>query len=328
MLRQPVDAQNNPLVTTAGPGSWQAVQTDPTGGCGLVVANSAALPAPQPIASGLNQLLPSSEPPATIVSLPALSNNEPTTPGLPAADIGLMAPQITELLPNPLGTSNDSTDEYIELYNANDSPFDLTGFALQSGLTTLHSYLFPHGLSLQPHSFTTFYATQTKLTLSNSGSQVKLIDPLGNSITASDPYSTALDGQAWAFANGVWYWSTQPTPSAANIITQPTAKLPPGSKASSTAAKAKRSGSTKSATNAKKLKTVVPKTKSAAVTKPAAVPIHPWVLALAGGLALLYGVYEYRNDLANHLRKLGTNLGLGQRFGSQATRRRSDRTSE
>ena len=28
-------------------------------------------------------------------------------------------------------------------------------------------------------------------------------------------------------------------------------------------------------------------------------PNHPAVLALAAGLALLYGAYEYRHDLAN-----------------------------
>jgi hypothetical protein len=327
LLRQPVDTQNNPLVATAGAGSWQAVQADPAGGCGLVIANTPTLTAPQPIASGLNQLLPSSEPPATIVNQPTPKPDATTTPGLPVADIGLMAPQITELLPNPIGTGNDSSDEYIELYNANDSAFDLGGFALQSGLTTLHSYAFPNGASLPPHGFTAFYASQTKLTLSNTGSQVKVIDPLGNSITASDPYSSAVDGQAWAFASGAWYWTTQPTPNAANVITQPVAKVTRVSKAASTSTKAKSSGSVKSVTT-KKLKTVVPKTQSAAITKPAAVPIHPWVLALAGVLALLYGVYEYRNDLANHLRKLGANVGFGPRFGAKATRRRSDRTSE
>jgi hypothetical protein len=313
LFRQPVDAQNNPLVATVGAGSWQAVQPDPAGGCGLVIANTPALTAAQPVASGLNQLLPSSEPPA---------------PSLPSADIGLMAPQITELLPNPLGTGNDSTDEYIELYNANDSAFDLSNFALQSGLTTLHSYVFPSGASLAPRSFTAFYANQTKLTLSNSGSQAKLIDPLGNSISASDPYSNAVDGQAWAFANGAWYWTTQPTPDAANVITQPVAKSTRSTKAAITSAKAKSAGSVKSASSSKKLKTVAPKAQSAAVTKPAAVPIHPWVLALAGSLALLYGVYEYRNDLANYVRKLGANLGIGQHPGAEATRRRSDRTHE
>lgn len=251
LLRQPVDAQNNPIVASPGVGSWQAVQPDATSSCSLVTTITAAVNTLQPVASGLNQLLPSSEPPATIVSVSAPSNNVATTPSLPAADIGLMAPQITELVPNPLGTGNDSSDEYIELYNANDSAFDLSGFALQSGLTTLHSYLFLDGASLPPHSFTAFYASKTKLTLSNSGSQVKLLDPLSNSIAATDPYSLAADGQAWAFANGTWYWTTQPTPNAANVITQPAAKSTHAAKATGSSLKAKGTGSIKVASSTK-----------------------------------------------------------------------------
>ncbi len=320
LQRKPVDAQNNPLVSAAGVGSWQAIQPDPANSCGLVSANGAAA---GPVASGLSQLLPASEPPATIVNLdtPAAV----PTASLPAADIGLMAPQITELLPNPLGTGTDATDEYIELYNANDVAFDLSGFVLQSGLTALHSYAYPAGSSLAPHSFTAFYASLTKLTLSNSGSQVKLLDPLGNSIAASDVYGMAVDGQAWALANGKWYWTTQPTPSASNVINQPPVKA---TKASSAASKSKTSSAGKPVSATKKLKTTAAASKTAAATTQPSIPIHPRELALVGSLALLYGIYEYRKDLANQLRKLRTNLGAGGGYWSKVTRRRGDRTGE
>ena len=316
LQRQPVDAKNNPLVTAPGSGSWQAVQPDPATACGLVSTTST----PTPVVTGLSQLLPTSEPPATIVSASASDDVAPQ-PSLPASDIGLMAPQITELLPNPVGTGNDSTDEYVELYNGNDVAFDLSGFTLQTGLTTLHSYVFPAGSSLAPQSFTAFYAEQTKLTLSNSGSQATLLDPLGNSVATTDAYGTAVDGQSWALANGSWYWTTQVTPGTANIINQPQVKA---AKVSSKVAKSKNSGTVKAASTTKKLKTVTPTAKTAVAAAPAAVPIHPWMLALVGSLALLYGIYEYRKDLANYVRKLGSKLGFGRKDRPESARRRGD----
>jgi hypothetical protein len=316
LLRQPVDAQNNPAITLPGNGTWQAVQPDPVSACALVSASGAISTR---VASGLSQLLPASEPPATILSLDA-----PTaTANLPATDIGLMAPQITELLPNPLGTGNDSTDEYIELYNANDASFDLTGFSLQSGLTTLHSYSFPEGSNLAPRTFTAFYASTTKLTLSNASGKVTLLDPSANSVASTEAYGTATDGQAWAMANGTWYWTTQPTPSAANIIKQPVAKV---SKASTTT-KSRTTSATKHITT-KKLTTTPAAASSSATANQPRVPIHSWELALVGGLALLYGIYEYRKDLASYLRKLRRNFGLGGRAWSKLAWWRGDRAGE
>jgi len=316
LQRQPVDSKNNPLVTTPGAGSWLAVQPDPATACGLVSATNTSAP----VVSGLNQLLPATEPPATIVNALA-GDDAPPALSLSAADIGLMAPQITELLPNPVGTGNDGTDEYVELYNGNDVAFDLSGFMLQTGLTTLHSYVFPVGSSLPPQSFTAFYAEQTKLTLSNSGSQATLLDPLGNSIATTDPYGTTVDGQSWALAKGSWYWTTQPTPSAANVINMPPVKT---TKASSHTTKPKSSSGVKAASTTKKLKTVAPTAATAATAAPAAVPIHPWELALVGSLALLYGIYEYRKDLANNLRKLGAKLGVGRSNRPEVEGRRGD----
>lgn len=61
---------------------------------------------------------------------------------------GLIAPQITELLPNPAGTGTDATDEFIELYNPNSITYDISGYTMQTGLTTKHSYIFPEGTIL------------------------------------------------------------------------------------------------------------------------------------------------------------------------------------
>jgi hypothetical protein len=284
LMRQPVDNGGNPVVDSAGTGNWQTVQPDPNNACNLVTATGFSS-----VTSGLSQLLPPTEPPATIVNLAEPDIN--ATPTIPAADIGLTAPTITELLPNPDGTGNDSTDEYIELYNPNSKTFDLSGFTLQTGTKTFRNYTLPSGTSLPPQSFTAFYSETTGLSLSNTGSQAKLLDPLGNSISASDVYGTAKDGQAWAKAKGKWYWTTAPTPNAANVIKQPMASKKSGTK-------------TKSKTTPAKSNSSKPVTTSSYSNSAETTPVHTWTLALVVGVAILYALYEYRSDLANRVFQL------------------------
>ncbi|HEY5152490.1 MAG TPA: lamin tail domain-containing protein [Candidatus Saccharimonadales bacterium] len=293
--RQPTDLHNNPAVNTAGSGSWKTVQPDGTNACNLTSAtdNSGSVP------TGLTQLLPAAEPPVTILS----SDDGGTTAtaaaaGLPAADIGLMAPTVTELLPNPAGTGNDTTDEFIELYNPNAASFDLSGFSLQVGTTALHNYKFPTGTGLPPHSFTPFYSALTGLSLSNTAGQAKLLDPFGNSISATGVYDTAKDGLSWSLANGKWYWTTRLTPGTANVINQSPPAKKAGAKTSS------KSQASKPATKSKKAKTAGLTTGSSYQDQPAATPIHVWTLALVAVAALLYGAYEYRADLANRIYQL------------------------
>ncbi|HSW85375.1 MAG TPA: lamin tail domain-containing protein [Candidatus Saccharimonadales bacterium] len=291
LQRQPLNSDKNPLVVTPGAGSWLAVQPDSSNPCTLVNSGNNTV-----IQSGLNQLLPAVEPPS---SIEALNGTETagiaSTAGvMPTADIGLAAPTLTELLPNPIGTGNDSRDEFIELYNSNNARFDLSGFSLQVGTTSLHNYTFPADSFLEPHSLRAFYSLQTGLSLSNSGGQAKLIDPFGNSISSSAIYSTAKDGQAWALANSKWFWTTKPTPNATNIINQPVTL--------------KKSSSKTSKTKVSKIKATKP-TKLKAETTAASEAsgplnlgaVHLWTLALIAGLALLYVAYEYRADVANRI---------------------------
>ncbi len=297
LQRLPVDIGNNPAITLPGAGTWQAVQPSGSNACELVTTNGAPVGTP----SGLGQLLPTSEPPATILAADS-GSGQAASASLPAADIGLMAPSVTELLPNPIGTGNDDTDEFIEIYNPNAKNFDLSGFGLQVGATTLHTYTFPAGTSLPANSFTAFYSATTKLSLSNTSGQAKLLDPFGSSISSSGVYDTAKDGVAWALAKGKWYWTTEPTPGKSNVIKQP----PTTSKKASSK---KSSSKVKSASDIKRVKT----TNAAATTSGsddagAFTPVHLWTLAIVGGLALLYGAYEYRADMANYLHQLRGNL--------------------
>jgi hypothetical protein len=253
----------------------------------------------RPVPTGFSgQLLPGAEPPATIVNI--TNGNGSSAPTMPAADLGLKAPSITELLPNPAGTGNDGTDEFIELYNSNAKNFDLNGFVLQTGATKLHNFTIPPGTNLPAHGFLVFYSSKTKLSMSNTSGQARLLDPFGRSVSASAAYGTAKDGQAWALANGKWYWTTAPTPGKANVIKQLVATKKTDKKAAS---------SSKS-TAAKNAASLGGNDQSDGL---AGSPVRPAVLAIIGGLALLYGAYEYRADLANYLHQFRRNAAARRR---------------
>lgn len=230
---------------------------------------------------------------------------------------GLEPPMITELLPNPALPLKDETDEYIELYNPNDAPFDLKGYTLEVGTSTLKSFTFSSSTVLAPLDYQVFYSADTRLALTNTGSQVRLLDPADALLSETLPYTSAAEGAVWAFHNGSWQWSSQASPNTENIIAalvgtfkavaapKTTAKK---SAAKTTSAKVKGANKTKtkSAAKTKTKKAKKPKVATVAQTsaKPPRAPIHPGVLVTVVGIAVLYALYEYRHDLQNRIYKL------------------------
>jgi hypothetical protein len=202
----------------------------------------------------------------------------------------LAAPQVSEVLPNSAPPQTDADNEFIELYNSNSKPFDLSGFILQVGTTTIHKYTFPDGTTIEPKAFSAFYSSDTGLSLSNSEGRVAFLDPGGNTLGKTDEYVNAKDGYAWVRADGLWQWTTKPTPGAANVI------IAPSSAGSSS--KSASGGSVKGANTSAGASPTAPSAAEANTTQ-----VHPLVLAGIGSAALLYALYEYRYDLANQLYK-------------------------
>lgn len=299
LLRQPLAGNGGPQIAMASSGSWQAVAPDATNPCTL---NTVATQTPlSSLGSNPGNTLGTGAPaPASIIHVNDDEDGDNMTPTLPAADIGLNAPQITELLPNPAGSGNDDTDEFIELYNPNDAGFDLSGFVLQTGTTSKHKYTFPQGTLLPAKGFVAFYSGDTGLSLSNTTSMAELLDPFGNIIAATDAYKTAKDGLTWASANGKWYWTTIATPGVSNTIKQAVAKTSSTSKVASTASAVKSASTSKVATNAAN-------TAGSVEEEATKTPLHPVMLAAVVALAVGYGVYEYRHDLANAVHKFRSN---------------------
>lgn len=248
---------------------WQKAAASATDPCVLQVGGAAA--------DSSNLKRSTVSPPATITSLA-------TTAGL--ANKGLLAPQISEILPDPKAPQTDAKHEFIEIYNPNGKAFDLSGYQIESGLTAKRRFSFGQGTSLKARGFSVFYSEHTKISLTNSGGQAKLLDPSGAVVSQSGQYDKAQPAISWALADGQWYWTDKPTPGAANNIQQASAAnnpTPAGQvKGSSLAANANQAP-------------------GSAASK--AGPLHPAILAGVGSLALLYGLYEYRYDLANLLEK-------------------------
>jgi hypothetical protein len=256
----------------------------------------------------------SDSPPST--TIPAESDQEEPegdadVPTIPLGNRGLRAPQLSELLPNPGTPLADDADEFIELYNPNDAAFDLSGYVLETGITTKRRFTFTSGTMLPPKSFTAFFSSGTNIALSNTTGQVRLIDPLGVVLVESDPYGLAKDNQSWLLANGTWQWTAHPTPGSMNILIAPASK-----KTTKTTTATMPSSASKKTTAVKTASTAKTKETPASDDKPAVsnaastasrMPLHPLVLALVGGFALLYGAYEYRKDLANKFYQLRSN---------------------
>ncbi len=173
--------------------------------------------APAPILWQPNPALTDSDAPID----PIADNPDPTTDD-PVTTNDQIAPQITELLPNPASPQTDADDEFIEPYNpSTTSDFNLKGYTLEVGTTTLHDFTFTSDTIVPAASYLAFTSAQTGLAMSNSGGQARLLSPMGQVLNQTASYTTAADGQAWALdaADATWYWTTAPTPGAVNIIT-------------------------------------------------------------------------------------------------------------
>ena len=223
---------------------------------------------------------------------------------------------ITELFADPASPQTDADDEFVELYNPGNTPIDLSGYVLQTGLTYSHSYIIA-SLELAAHQYQTLPAHETGLALSNSGSRARIVGPSGKVLYETAAYEKALEGQSFSLGDdAVWHWTTTVTPNEQNSFTVPAIKSQTSSKTTSQSKTSTKKTSSKAAT---------PKTTSSKASKAdtssnsgnALATRSPhlstrWLVGL-GSLALLYAGWEYRDDLRAKIYKLRTNVGAGRK---------------
>ncbi len=122
---------------------------------------------------------------------------------------------ITEILPNAIGT--DSSQEFIELFNASDQPIPLKDYKILLSNNQEKEFLLPD-VVLAPRGYISFSDLETGLTLPSSLANVILKDIYDNEIHKTDGYVDAPEGVAWALINDVWQYTYTPTRNAENVL--------------------------------------------------------------------------------------------------------------
>jgi hypothetical protein len=114
--------------------------------------------------------------------------------------------RINELLPNPEG--NDSGNEWVEIYNYDETSKSLAGWylMLNTKKITLDDY------SIQTNQHLAIGVSG----FSNSGGTVVLYDP-NNEMVSSVDYDISIEGQSYSFIDEDWMWSSNITKSFGNF---------------------------------------------------------------------------------------------------------------
>ncbi len=134
---------------------------------------------------------------------------EPTTPPITPEPIPNL--QITELLPNPVGT--DAGAEQIELYNAGDTTVNLDKLILDDIAPTdpvsSNAEVLP-SIEIAPDSFAVITIPSTDFALNNTGGDiVTLLTSDGQVIDSVSYQGTAPEGQSYSkFKDDNWMWAT------------------------------------------------------------------------------------------------------------------------
>lgn len=123
--------------------------------------------------------------------------------------------KITELLANAEGS--DEENEFIEIYNPNDSPVGLDGYKLYVGPNYEKNFNFPAGLEISPHQYLAFHNDSIKFNLLNSSSRVKLVAPNNVTVSETDSYQNPGDGMSWSLFDDGWKMTESSTPDAENV---------------------------------------------------------------------------------------------------------------
>jgi len=126
---------------------------------------------------------------------------------------------INELLPNPAG--EESTDEYIELYNKGDTPVDLAGWKVADASGSYYVISPQHFATtiIPAGGYFVLYRDITGIALNNTGGEtLYLYSPDGQEKDKVSYSQSAEEGYSYNRTSSGWQWSETPTPGAANII--------------------------------------------------------------------------------------------------------------
>lgn len=165
---------------------------------------------------------------------PMAENSKPSEPETSVesdnVDIGYLQPQpliieypdgiiINEILPSPEG--RDAENEWIEIFNQNNFPVDVSDWKITDTQGKIKSYTLPQNTIIHAKSFLLLQRPQTKITLNNSNDGLNLIQPNGT-ITDAVVYKKTKLNQSYNRIGDKWVWNSILTPGWENIISEDT----------------------------------------------------------------------------------------------------------
>jgi len=126
--------------------------------------------------------------------------------------------QLSEVFPNPVGS--DVGAEFIELYNANDSELDISGYVLEIGIGTTKRITLKAGTIVAAKSYVIITNAVFSYSLNNTAGGVKLLKPEGDLLVDQTAYQDPAEGASWIHTGGEWRYTSLPTPLAENIVVE------------------------------------------------------------------------------------------------------------
>ncbi len=122
----------------------------------------------------------------------------------------IMNLELSEVLANPVGA--DTGREFIELYNPNATPVSVNDYQLfvDDNLVDKLS-----GQTIEPTSYLVLTNDTYDFRLLNTSGQLSLL--LAGKLVDSTTYDSPKDGWSWSKIAGVWQYTNQVTPAAANL---------------------------------------------------------------------------------------------------------------
>jgi len=151
-----------------------------------------------------------------------IAANAPTTPILNATVPDIF---ISEFLPNPAGSDNEL--EFIEIFNNENYPVDLTGWQLDDEEGGSKPYTID-GIIIKPNEYLAFFRPQTKIALNNNQDSVRLFTP-DNQLIDQTNYDKTQEGFSYVKdPDDDWQQSPTPTPNEINVLPA-IAEMPTGS---------------------------------------------------------------------------------------------------
>ncbi|HWZ66157.1 MAG TPA: hypothetical protein VNX65_05215 [Patescibacteria group bacterium] len=210
---------------------------------------------------------------------------------------------ITELLPR---ANTGIADGFIKLYNPHDEQADLQGYVLQTGPAYSHHFTLPV-ITIAGHGYLSFNTSATRLSLSQKGSAARLLNPNGDVVSTTKPYSAAKPGLAWMQTqDGDWQWTTTPTPNAVSVLIAPSTK-PSKSVDKTGITKAQKAQKTPKAAKVKAKDPISPTSLAQTAAQPAKLSANYWLIG-AATLVLGYACFEYRQDLLGFVQRVRSKL--------------------